>query len=183
MARSSFSPCVCPTFHSGRGDSEAGFLIICFNPHPSFFMPGSGPSLAFGAPNLCLFTLDCLWRCVINLHGRPEVDLKGICEESVLINGKWWTGRDGVCVCVGGNTVLMPEQMAREKGEKYKAAHAKMCNRGLGAALLMRKSYPSWAEVNHQLPWKSWQPSQPCAAWKDFLVIAQIQETNISPLF
>lgn len=52
----------------------------------------------------------------------------------------------GVCMCVcvwWGHTVLMPEQMARERREKYKAAHAKMCNRGLGAALLMRKSYPS----------------------------------------
>lgn len=37
----------------------------------------------------------------------------------------------GVCMCVcvwWGHTVLMPEQMARERREKYKAAHAKMCN-------------------------------------------------------
>lgn len=130
MTRSSFSPCVCPTFHSGRGDSEAGFLIICFNPHPSFFMPGSGPSLAFGAPNLCLFTLDCLWRCVINLHGRPEVDLKGICEESVLINGKWWTGRDGVCVCVcvcGGGTLCSCLSKWHVRGEKSTRLHTPKC--------------------------------------------------------
>jgi len=77
----------------------------------------------------------------------------------------------------GGGVVSAPEQRVRE-GEKQKAAHAEVCDGGRAA--LMQPC--SW--VRHALPGsqKSCQPFQPCAAQKDFLVTAQIQETNTSPL-
>lgn len=75
------------------------------------------------------------------------------------------------CVCGGAN--------GTQEGEKQKAAHAEARDGGWGAPMQLC----SWVRPAPPGSQKSCQDFQPCAAWNDFLVIAQIQETNTSPLF